>query len=56
MQRKAMDREVTKLIKEIRRKKKQDKQARKVTTTMTTIERVAERKLTRQQRANFITT
>jgi hypothetical protein len=30
-------REATKLIKETRRKKKQDKRARKATTTMTTI-------------------
>ncbi len=44
-----MDREVTKLIRETRRKEKQDKQAIKVTITMIVIEQAVERELTRQQ-------
>jgi hypothetical protein len=44
-----MDREVAKLIRETRRKKKQDEHVRKVTTTMITAEWVGEREFTRQQ-------
>jgi hypothetical protein len=44
-----MDKEVTKLTREIRRKEKQDKRARKVTITMIVIEQAAEREFTRQQ-------
>jgi hypothetical protein len=44
-----MDREVAKLIRETRRKEKQDKQVKKVITIMTMTEWVVERELTRQQ-------
>ncbi len=45
----AMNREAIKLIRETRRKEKQDKQAKNATTSMTTAEWVAEGELTRQQ-------
>jgi hypothetical protein len=41
------------LIREIRRKEKQDKHVRKVTTTMIVVEQGDEREFTRQQRATF---
>ncbi len=41
------------MIREIRRKEKQDKHVRKVTTTMIVVEQGDEREFTRQQRATF---
>jgi hypothetical protein len=46
---KAMNREAIKLIRETKRKEKQDKQVRKAITSMTMVEWVVEGELTRQQ-------
>ncbi len=54
MQWKAMDREVAEQIRESRRKEKQDKHIKKTFTTLTTIKRMVERELAKQQRTNFI--
>ncbi len=44
-----MNREAIKLIRETKRKEKQDKQVRKAITSMTMVEWVVEGELTRQQ-------
>ncbi len=49
-----MDREVAEQIRESRRKEKQDKHIKKTFTTLTTIKRMVERELAKQQRTNFI--
>jgi acid phosphatase class B len=51
-----MDREVVEHIKKTRRKEKQNKHAKKATTTMIIAKQVVERELTRKQQVIFITT
>jgi hypothetical protein len=54
MRQKVMDRGVAKHIRKSRRKERQDKQAKKTLITMFVVEKLVERKLVKQQLANFI--
>jgi len=49
-----MDREVAEQIQESRRKEKQEKQVRKTLTILIVAKKMVERKLVKQQQANFI--